>query len=293
MRNFALAAVVIAMGLGWAGQAAMAQEDDGATGGGRWGGPAAGEGRGMRARRGGPEGQGPGGRLRDILTPEQQAEVQEIMQAAREEARDAETPEERREIMEAAREKMEGLLTDEQKAQLPERPGRRGPAVELSDEQQEKIERIYEDALAKAEGSKNAEERIAIYEQVQKDILAVLTVEQAEALAQSADDGLNLTQQQKDEIKAINDAARLAGALAEGPRQRRAIMREAQNDAIGVLTEEQRATLQTIRRRQRAGRGGKGGPGRGGMMGGRGGRGPGGGPAPIIGEEPLLPGLVD
>jgi len=212
-----------------------------------------GEGRGRlerNGRRGGPNEQG--GRLRAILTEEQREQVREIMQDAREAASQAETPEQRRDLMQAARQKVDALLTEEQKAQLTQRRGRRGSAVELTDEQKEQVETLYKEALDKADESKNAAERIAIYEQVQKDIMAVLSEEQAKALVEHREGGpgLNLTDDQKAEIRAIRDAARLATALADRPRDKQAIARKAHNDAAAVLTEEQRAKVNRARNRR-------------------------------------------
>jgi hypothetical protein len=242
MRNTMIAGALAALVLGWAAQAAMAQKDGDRPARNRGDQPAARQ-RGDRPAAGDE-------RLMNILTEDQRAEAREIMQDARREAASAETPERKREIMQKARQRLRALLTEEQRKDLRGRAGRRG--VELTPEQQEHVRQIFRDALAKAEGAKEPGGRIAAYKQAQKEMLSVLNADQKAAFERlhRQPAGLELTAQQRNEIEAIRQTARLASELGQNSREKLAIAREARERALGVLTDEQRAQLRQMRARR-------------------------------------------
>lgn len=215
-----------------------------------------GEAKGPRGRR------GPGARVRQHrgprveLTEEQKAEVKKIMEAARAKAEEAESREEKMKIMVAARKQIhDEVLTDEQKAKMKKGGprGRRGPGFEgldLTEEQKAKIKEILESAKADAEKAETREEKAKIMRAAHKTIHeTVLTEEQRKKAAarrrggeRRRGFGVELTEEQKAQVKAIMEAAKKEAAEAETPEAKREIMRAAQKKVRDeVLTEEQKA----------------------------------------------------
>ena len=208
------------------------------------------------------------GRLMQILNEEQRAKAEAILREARQKAQDAATPDQRQQIMQQAREQIMVLLTEDQKAQLRAAGRPMGRGLDLSDQQDAKIADIYKAAMDKIATCKNPADRIEIYKQLQKDLLGVLTEEQARKLREMRENGpgLNLTEQQRAELAEIAKAARLAMALANDPAKKREILKQARKDALAVLTKEQREKYRRLQQflREPAGRPGQG-PGPGGM----------------------------
>jgi len=249
----------------------------------------AGEGKGRPAERGGRhqwqarsgERMGPGGRpvgrLMQILDDEQREKARDILESAREEAQDAETRRERREIMAEAHKKVMGLLTDEQKARLEKARPRRGPQLDITDEQKAKAKKIWTSAREQAKTAASRVERVEIYKKAQSDLQALLTDQQKaklEGLRKNRGPGIELTEQQKAEIAEIRKVLRTAMVFAETPDARRQLLKQAREDIKAVLTAEQLKKLEAFRKKhaKRSGRGRRRG-GRGMMMGGRDGMG--------------------
>jgi len=216
------------------------------------------------------------------LTEEQQQFIRETMEAARAAMQEATTPEERRAIMEAAREAILGILTEEQLAKLeeimnllpdPQRHRLGGPGLpgmlaclDLTPEQVEFIQQTLADARAAAAAAEKPEEKRQIMQDAHELILTVLTDEQLEQLQGLMGDGrpdrprlqlpaqldcLELTEEQLAAIAAIREAARTAAEGADTPEARRAIMEQAHQAILDVLTEEQLALLEQIQSRLR------------------------------------------
>jgi len=259
----------------WGGSAVMAQDTTEALPDG----PARHQ---RRARMGGRQGPGrqPGGRIMQILTDEQKAQARDILETAREQGANAESRQQRREIMAKANEQVRALLTDEQKTQLQQGRRGRGLQLELTDEQKQQAAEIWSNACKASKEATNRVERVEIYKQAQTDLQALLTDEQKtklEEFGKDRDPGINLTDQQKAEIAEIRRASRAAMIFAQGPQQRRELLKQSREAVKAVLTSEQIAKLEAFqkehpkradrnrrggRQSQRGGRGGKAGPAR-------------------------------
>jgi len=205
----------------------------------------------MVDRPGPPRGhQGPQ-RLMRILNAEQRDQAREIFRDARQRAADADTPDQRRKIMRKAHEKIKALLTDEQKAKIAGMRRARRLNLELTDDQKAQVKEIYRAAQKKMEGAENLADKIKINRRAQRKLVGVLTDDQRAKLKKFQADrpGLNLTDQQKAVIAEIRKTARLASALAAGPGEKRRIAESARKDVLSVLTRQQRAKYQKLRKR--------------------------------------------
>jgi hypothetical protein len=144
--------------------------------------------RGRRGGRGGRGGEGEGGRRGPNLqlTDEQQTQRDEIMQAAREQARNAEDRGERRRIMgEAMRKVHDEIFTDEQRQQLRQQMRQNSPLGRMgaSEEQMDQAETIMRDAREKAREVESREERREIFRAAMQRVRdEVLTEEQRQQM---------------------------------------------------------------------------------------------------------------
>ena len=220
-----------------------------------------------------PEGQkrarrGPGGhgQMPDIgLTDAQKKEIEGIRKTAMAAAKDAE-PKDRRAIMEKMREDIHKVFTEEQLAKLkkgrPQGGGR--PDLGLTDEQKKQMDAIRKGVREKMKDAK-PEERKAIFEQMQKDIAAILTKEQLEKFKKARQGGrhgrgpggmpdIGLSDDQKAQIEGIRKTAMAAAKDAE-PKDRRAIIEKMKKDIHALFTEEQ---LDKLKKAHQGGPRGKG-----------------------------------
>lgn len=159
-------------------------------------GPGGGWGAGDEGEGPGPGGEGGGQRRRGgmgTMTEAQQAQVREIMDAARQQAEGVESREERREIFRAAMEKVrDEVLTDEQRQQMEEqreqwrqRREENNPMnrIGASEEQKTQAKAIMDAARQQAEGVESREERREIFRAaMQKVHEEVLTEEQRQQM---------------------------------------------------------------------------------------------------------------
>ena len=235
-----------------------------------------------RGRRGGPHGVGPGGPqgfdcFRQLdLTEEQQAKIDSLRAAAREAAKDAETREERQQIFKRMRNAIEGVLTEAQLAELKEcreqHRGRHGgplgfdclKQLDLTEEQQAKIDSLRAAAREAAKDAETREERQRIFKRMHNAIKDVLTEEQLAELKECRErhggrrggphradcfKQLDLTEEQQAKIDSIRAAAREAAQDAETREERQQIFERMRNAIEDVLTEEQLAKLEKCRER--------------------------------------------
>jgi len=142
----------------------------------------------------------------------------------------------------------------------------RGP--KLSDEQRARMREILSQARQDAKQAKTPQEKRKIFSSAFKKVHAdVLTDEQRARVKKMRETyGLNLTDQQKKQMKAIWAEACEKAKAAKTPQEKREILRDAWKRGKEVLTDEQRAKAGRFWR-GRAGRGmgwhGKAGCGRG------------------------------
>jgi Spy/CpxP family protein refolding chaperone len=224
------------------------------------------------------------------LTEEQKAKAKQIMQKAREDAKDAETHEQKRKIMKAAHGQLQGILTDEQKQKAKElreqarermekrrtaRRKRMAEALGLSEEQQSQAKEIMQGAREKAEAAETREQKHEIMQNAKQQMEELLTAEQKEKLeqlkARRGRDGrrgrmgkaLDLTDEQKAKAKEIFRKAREDAKDAGTPEAKREIFQNAKEQMERLLTEEQKAKLEKLKE-QRGTRGRRFGQHRGG-----------------------------
>ena len=143
------------------------------------------------------------GRLAEVdLTPEQKAQVKAIREAAMEEAKQAQTPEERMAIRRATMEKVNAVLTEEQRSKIaasqPARPGPRaqgqraqGPfeKLNLTDEQRAQVREIMTAARKEAQSAETPEARREIMTAAREKTKALLTEEQLKSLNEGRETG--------------------------------------------------------------------------------------------------------
>lgn len=237
---------------------------------------------GMFGPRGGdgPRGHGPMdlflGALRRLeLTEEQKTKVRGIMEAAKEAAGKAETRQDKAKAIKAALDTIrEDVLTDAQRQKLTEMreqfAKRHNPlaALDLSDEQKGQIEKIMADAKAAADQAETRQEKWKIHMEARKKIAdEVLTAEQVgklkamhrrgarDAMGRIAD-ALGMTEQQREQAKAIMEQARKDMQSAETREDKHKIMVEARKKiADEVLTAEQREKIEKFRQGRGRGQG--------------------------------------
>ena len=207
-------------------------------------------------------GRHPGGprRMPDIgLTDEQKKEIEGIRKDAMAKVKDAE-PKERGAIFEKMRKDIHGVYTKEQleklkKARPQGGPGRRGmPDLGLSDEQKTKMAAIRKDAMAKVKDAK-PEDRKAIFEQMKKDIEAILTEEQIEKFKKARQGrhrgrgmpDIGLTDEQKEKAAAIRKDAMAKIKDAKGE-DRKALIEKMKKDIHALFTEEQLKKLEELKK---------------------------------------------
>jgi Spy/CpxP family protein refolding chaperone len=189
------------------------------------------------------------------LTDDQQAQLKAIADQLQADMPKAEGEQAKREARQAAVKKIvDNVLTDEQRKAVQARQAKAqaGPFAgleNLTDAQKEQIKAIMDQAKADAE--KAARE---IMDAAQKKVAeTVLTDEQRKAVAarKPAGEGplarlaaLNLTEDQKAQIKAIQEQAKADAKAADNEQARREIMQAAEKKiAETVLTDEQRGQL--------------------------------------------------
>ena len=136
---------------------------------------------------------GRAGRMPDIgLTDAQKKEIEGIRKDAMAKIKGAE-PEQRRAIFKKMREDIHGVFTKEQieklkKARQQDGPGRKRPDLGLTDEQKKEMARIRKEAMAKVKDAK-PEERKAIFEGMRAEIEKLLTKEQLEKFKKARQGG--------------------------------------------------------------------------------------------------------
>ncbi|MFO7898134.1 MAG: hypothetical protein R6V58_03625 [Planctomycetota bacterium] len=206
------------------------------------------------------------GRLTDELDlgEKQKEKIQELREAAREQLEGAESPEKRREVMQQLQQDIRALLTKDQLAELeklkearagrrgrgPGRTMRRGPgarfgmlrrrggrALDLTDEQREKMARLRKGLREKLRDAETPEQRREILKNLRGEIQGVLTPEQRKKIeAFRQKHGLGLSEAQREKIHSI--------------------LAEARKNIRQILTDEQRQKRGDFRRRRgRFGRG--------------------------------------
>ena len=198
------------------------------------------------------------------LTEEQIAEITAIHQAAMEELKQAETPEEARAIIEQTHQAIKEVLTPEQLVVLqeclqPKKPVTCMDQIGLTLEQKEAINAIRKAGEEALKEAKTPEEARAIIEQMHQAIENTLTEEQLEALREcirpkkpvNCMDQIGLTPEQEDQMDAIRRDAMELLETAETREEIREIMNQMHEDLMSVLTDEQLAELQECRDAQR------------------------------------------
>ncbi len=215
------------------------------------------------------------------LTEEQQAFIQETMEAARAAVQAAETAEEKQQIMEQAHDAILSVLTEEQLALLEQirtmlQAGERRTAsgipgipgiladLDLTEDQIAFIQETLAAAREAAAAAETPEAKREIMQEAHELILTVLTDEQLEQLQSAmgdcqpdrpvlglppAFDELGLTEEQLAAIADIREAAKIAAEAADTPEARREIMEAAHQAILDVLTEEQLALLEQMQGR--------------------------------------------
>ena len=138
------------------------------------------------------------------------------------------------------------------------RPGGAGrmPDIGLTDEQKAAMAKIRKDAMAKIKDAK-PEERKAIFEEMRKQIEALLTAEQLEKLKQARQGGqrgrgmpdIGLTDEQKTKIEKIRKEA-MAAAKDAKPEARKGILEQMRKDIHALLTDEQ---IEKLKKAQQGG----------------------------------------
>ena len=190
------------------------------------------------------------------LTEEQIAEITAIHQAAMEELKQAETPEEARAIIEQTHQAIKEVLTPEQLVVLqeclqPKKPVTCMDQIGLTLEQKEAINAIRKAGAEALKEAKNPEEARAIIEQTRQTIEYVLTEGQLAALNECRRSGktitcmdqIDLTPEQEDQIDEIRQEAKEALKEAETPEEARAIIEQMHQAIENTLTEEQLEAL--------------------------------------------------
>jgi len=201
------------------------------------------------------------------LSDRQKAQIKEIMDAAHKQAAEAEGRKAKKEIMEAARKKVSEVLTDEQREKLAARrkAGRPGDlrGLDLTDEQKAQVKEIMQAAREQAAEAEGREAKMEIYKAARKKIAEdVLTEEQRKQVGQRrmrqrrvvvgrALGEIALSDEQKEQVQEIMQAARKKAAEAEGREAKREIYRAARAKVAEVLTEEQREQLREMRQERR------------------------------------------
>ncbi len=238
--------------------------------------------RGMFGPRGGdgPRGHRPMdlflGALRRLeLTEEQKTKVRGIMEAAKEAADKAESRQEKGKAIKAALDTIrEDVLTDAQRQKLTEMrqqfAKRHNPlaALDLTEEQTGQIEKIMADAKAAADQAETRQEKWKIHMEARKKIAdEVLTEEQVSKLKEMhrrgvrkamghVADALGMSEQQREQAKAIMEQARKDMQAAETREDKHKIMVAARKKiADEVLTAEQREKIEQFRKEHGRGEG--------------------------------------
>lgn len=230
------------------------------------------------------------------LTEPQQEKINEVLQQAREQRRESMQQHRRqsrddrckprrqrrtegRETREEVHRKIREILTDEQVAAFDRATGPAGPfdrlvaavgELSLTDEQAAAIDAIAADAASDA-SAEAPRARGKVYRQAGREIIEQLTGEQKQQWRANArrkhqrmvleimTETLDLTDQQRGRIEAIQQQAFKEAQDAETPEQARTAFSDARREVVEqVLTDEQR---QTLRDRMGEGRGHRSGHG--------------------------------